>query len=286
MPTTAENAQQQDQQESATDQGALQHKLHCEEVCESAAGPEISEDGTATLPANEETHIDKTTRWPTASDVTKTQSTDEATNGPHEGEQPKSSQERHADQPNGHVATTSPMLGERIMVVDEAWLSHMLCGSKTLELRNTPATPGHTWLAWAGHIYGVAHITESIPMSAATFEETRDQHQHLGKAPSGGDAMYGLVLTKVARLPRPVQYYRSASCSRWHTFRTGPYDKLEKTRRRTKKENVDKKDIKSDVCDRSDAAETDPEQKGEQTKRAADGQAKRSRSRNTALPQT
>ena len=76
-----------------------------------------------------------------------------------------------------------PEIGDRIMVVKEAWLSLILSGTKTMEVRGKPAGTGHTWIAYDGLVYASAEIAECILLSKDDFEKTRGQHRHIGKAP-------------------------------------------------------------------------------------------------------
>ena len=121
--------------------------------------------------------------------------------------------------------TGMPMLGDRIMVTNEAWLAVILSGTKSMEVRRAPVQTGPTWIGHEGQIYASANITECRELSEEDYEKSRAQHLHLSRMKTG-DRLYGLLLTDIVQLTPPVEYYRRPTRSIWEVFKTGPDDKL------------------------------------------------------------
>ncbi|CAE7613092.1 unnamed protein product, partial [Symbiodinium microadriaticum] len=127
---------------------------------------------------------------------------------------------------NKHESPTGmPMLGDRIMVTNEAWLAVILSGTKSMEVRRAPVQTGPTWIGHEGQIYASANITECRELSEEDYEKSRAQHLHLSRMKTG-DRLYGLLLTDIVQLTPPVEYYRRPTRSIWEVFKTGPDDKL------------------------------------------------------------
>ena len=139
-------------------------------------------------------------------------------------EQGDSENAQHAD--DKHESPTGmPMLGDRIMVTNEAWLAVILSGTKSMEVRRAPVQTGPTWIGHEGQIYASANITECRELSEEDYEKSRAQHLHLSRMKTG-DRLYGLLLTDIVQLIPPVEYYRRPTRSIWEVFKTGPDDKL------------------------------------------------------------
>ncbi|CAE7427048.1 unnamed protein product [Symbiodinium sp. CCMP2592] len=110
-------------------------------------------------------------------------------------------------QPDSENRLHSPKIGDRIMVLKEAWLALVLQKIKTMEVRGAPAEPGPIWLACAGSIYGSAKITSCTPLSAEEFQTARHQHRHLGDELPFANT-FGLCLDDIQQLPNPMKHYR------------------------------------------------------------------------------
>ena len=55
-----------------------------------------------------------------------------------------------------------PRVGERILVLREEWLEHILDGSKSLEIRGLRLRAGDIWLGCRSVIYGKARLGPAI----------------------------------------------------------------------------------------------------------------------------
>ena len=137
-------------------------------------------------------------------------------------------------QPDSENRLHSPKIGDRIMVLKEAWLALVLHKIKTMEVRGAPAEPGPVWLACDGSIYGSANITSCTPLSAEEFQAARRQHRHFGDELPFANT-FGLCLDDIQQLPNPMKHYRPPTQAPWATFKSGPADKLPRGRARKRK---------------------------------------------------
>ena len=62
-----------------------------------------------------------------------------------------------------------PSPGDRILIFKQGWLSLIMSGQKTLEIRGSALRPGRYYLGCKGQIYGVAEFGE--PVRIATLSE-------------------------------------------------------------------------------------------------------------------
>ena len=141
----------------------------------------------------------------------------------------------------------TPEIGDRIMVIKEAWLALILSGTKTMEIRSRPAATGHTWIAYDGLVYASAEISRCVELSEEDFEGTRGQHWHIGKAPPY-ETLYGLLLENVVKLRSPVPHYRKPAHCKWTCYKTQQEDrkprKKNPERKRKHQQKVDPRDGK------------------------------------------
>ena len=171
-----------------------------------------------------------------------------------------------------------PEIGDRIMVVKEAWLSLILSGTKTMEVRGKPAGTGHTWIAYDGLVYASAEIAECILLSKDDFEKTRGQHRHIGKAPPF-ETLYGLVLRNIEELATPVLHYRQPASCNWASFKTQQEDRKprkQKTTPRVKRSSDALEDAEKQDQDTEEEEPAEADQKARRTSKTA--------SHKTALP--
>ena len=123
------------------------------------------------------------------------------------------------------------------MVLKEPWLLLILHELKTVELRGRSASPGPTWLASNGTIYGEAIISDCALMTPQLFERTRTQHLLLAEVPSY-KKLYAITLSDVRKLDPPTQYYQHPASVQWTTFRTGPDCKVFKGKGKKRRSEV------------------------------------------------
>ena len=111
--------------------------------------------------------------------------------------------------------------GATILIVREPWLSHILNGRKTLEVRGTPCrkpvgTKVFLALSGAGGlIYGsVVFAGTRGPMSAREFNDAKAQHLVANGRPYGS-ATHGWKLTQPKKFFKPVKYTVKKGCVVW-----------------------------------------------------------------------
>ena len=131
-------------------------------------------------------------------------------------------------------ARDTPQVGERIMMVKEPWLVLILDGAKTMEIRGQPARPGPVWIGLNTYIYASAEIAECRTMTPENFEKTKVQHRHLSNMPKHAKR-YGLLLTNIVPLTKPLEYYAPPRCERWMSYRSGPDDVVRRGRQRKRR---------------------------------------------------
>ena len=106
------------------------------------------------------------------------------------------------------VAGDGPQLGDSILVLQQQWLSHILDGSKVLEIRSVNKRPCDVFLAMSGTqtLYGKAHLGQAFRIE--TDEQWRElQGQHLvpNRLRLYGGRTHGIPLSNVRRIA-PVRY--------------------------------------------------------------------------------
>lgn len=125
---------------------------------------------------------------------------------------------------NASEAAPVPVIGDRVLVVKQPWLDHILEGRKTLELRGRGCKPGHAWLGMQGRIFGRVKIGSSFTMTLEDFRNREGQHLW----PAGTDPPYarlcGLPLEDIQRLPAPLAYWRPTGAMGWNIYRTKAED--------------------------------------------------------------
>ena len=106
------------------------------------------------------------------------------------------------------VPGDGPQLGDSILVLHQQWLSHILDGSKVLEIRSVNKRPCDVFLAMSGTqtLYGKAHLGQAFRIE--TDEQWRElQGQHLvpNRLRLYGGRTHGIPLSNVRRIA-PVRY--------------------------------------------------------------------------------
>ena len=112
------------------------------------------------------------------------------------------------------------------MVLKEPWLSHVLDGRKTMEIRKRNAACGFAWVGSGGLVYGSVTITKTAVMSVEEFRAA--EHLHLWPAqkplPYDQEFQRGLLLANAVRLPEPVPFTALRGAIGWCLFRRDKRD--------------------------------------------------------------
>lgn len=96
--------------------------------------------------------------------------------------------------------------GERALAMKEEWLSKIIPGEKTMELRNKSAQPGLAWFSVPNHIYLRANIVQTELLTAETFRKLRGKHCWAGEQPY--EKTRGWWLENIERLQDGVPFQR------------------------------------------------------------------------------
>ena len=112
-----------------------------------------------------------------------------------------------------------PQEGERSLAMKERWLSLILCGNKTMELRGRNAQLGPFWLTLQDKIYGRADIVRTEKLNVKTFEENRVKHCWEGQLPY--ENTWGYWLENVETLQDPVPFKKRHGSITWSVIRFG-----------------------------------------------------------------
>ena len=101
---------------------------------------------------------------------------------------------------------STPIRGERILILREHWLELILSGEKTLEIRGKRLKQGDVWLGYRQEVMGKAYLGEAIFIdSAEAWNARRSQHRVETRA-LPYKKTWALPLAKVLRLPKTVPY--------------------------------------------------------------------------------
>jgi hypothetical protein len=115
-----------------------------------------------------------------------------------------------------------PRDGERILVVKQPWLDHILQGRKTMEIRACKLSPGPCLIGNKQLIYGRLILGESVVLDSPDLWKAHAE-KHLC-----GDALYGMykkpcgtIITCVLRiLDPPVPFVHPMGAITWVTYRS------------------------------------------------------------------
>ena len=98
-----------------------------------------------------------------------------------------------------------PSPGDRILIFKARWLSLIMSGQKTLEIRGSPLRSGKYFLGCKGKIYGVADIGEPLRIaSKAEWAVMKNQHL-VDTMELPYKRTFGLPIVRVTALP-PYRY--------------------------------------------------------------------------------
>jgi hypothetical protein len=101
---------------------------------------------------------------------------------------------------------STPLAGERILVLREEWLKRILEGSKDLEIRGLRMREGDIWLGCRSVIYGKARLGPAITIrSECEFAALRPRHR-IAKTALPYKNTFGLPIAAVKRLQNGVPY--------------------------------------------------------------------------------
>ncbi|CAE7356429.1 unnamed protein product [Symbiodinium sp. CCMP2592] len=111
-----------------------------------------------------------------------------------------------------------PADGDRIMILKAKWLSMILNGQKTIEIRGQPARAG---LIWFGHnqlLHGRAYITHTEKLSVTTFRQM--QHQHgLSTHVLPYQRTHALHMADIKRMRSPQPFFHPRGAVGWVRYR-------------------------------------------------------------------
>ena len=106
------------------------------------------------------------------------------------------------------LRAVQPQRGDSILVLREPWLSLILSGAKTLEIRSFRKSPCNVFLSKAGTqtLYGQAHLCQAYPISSnEAWCALRSEHCVPGVERLYKERTHGIPLTHVECI-RPVRY--------------------------------------------------------------------------------
>ena len=100
---------------------------------------------------------------------------------------------------------TGPQKGDKILLMAEPWLSLVLSGKKTMEVRGTAFRAGKYYLGIKEKIYGVALTgPPRFIADSERFRQLRPLHRVTGTKPYKNT--FGLPIVKVKCFPKPIPY--------------------------------------------------------------------------------
>ena len=137
----------------------------------------------------------------------------------------------------------APEENDRIMVLKEPWLSLILAGKKTMEIRSCRAQCGPVWLGRGGKVYGRVTITQAVKLTKEQFRSYRGAHLWPSdQPPPPYKTLCGLSLAEPRPLPAPLPYWRPPKGPiGWNLFRVSEKDQAPKKRRQASKPSTLKK---------------------------------------------
>ena len=92
-----------------------------------------------------------------------------------------------------------PEAGDRILVFKEPWLSLVLSGRKTMEIRSKPLT-GKYFVGMKQSIYGAVVFGTPRILDSQSFRELRSKHLVSGSLPY--KKTYGLPVVTIRKIPK------------------------------------------------------------------------------------
>ena len=128
--------------------------------------------------------------------------------------------------PSTHSSNTVPELadddvpanGDRIMILTARWLSMILDGQKTVEIRGQPVRPGIVWFGHKQLLHGSAYITHSEKLSLTSFRQMQHQHgQSTHVLPY--KRTHALHMADIKRLRNPQPFFHPRGAIGWVKYR-------------------------------------------------------------------
>lgn len=99
-----------------------------------------------------------------------------------------------------------PCDGDRILILKHNWLSLVVDGSKTMEIRGSKLKAGKCFFGWKSNIYASAILGEPIEIpDIQQWGNLRMQHRVLGNV-LPYKKTYGLPIRNVERLEPPLSF--------------------------------------------------------------------------------
>ena len=106
--------------------------------------------------------------------------------------------------PKGFANSTRT--GQRILVLKHKWLSLIVGGGKTMEVRGSRLRSGHCLLGCGGKIYASASLGDAVQIKTVRqWQELRGQHLVENKKLPYGKT-WGLSITGVRPFKHPIEY--------------------------------------------------------------------------------
>lgn len=111
---------------------------------------------------------------------------------------------------------------EKALIVDEPWISKILNGTKTWEMRSTSAKQ-RGWIGLikkgSGHVVGVAKMVGADgPLSDQKMIENTDKHHIPSEVFLSGKFAkhrYAWIMSNAVRLHRPIPYRHKSGAVKW-----------------------------------------------------------------------
>ena len=104
------------------------------------------------------------------------------------------------------------------MILSDRWLTMILDGQKTVEIRGRPAKPGIVWFGKHQMLHGSAYITHAEKLSITSFRKMQHKHgmnTHILPYPQ----THALHMTDIKRLRSPQPYFHPRGAIGWVRYR-------------------------------------------------------------------
>ena len=106
---------------------------------------------------------------------------------------------------------SEPRKGDRILVFKPQWLSLVLSGQKTLDVRGTGYKSGRYYLGSGGLIYAQAHLGHAFRVSTLRhFKRHQDMHRMLTASELPYQKTYLIQILSLREMKRPYAHPRGA----------------------------------------------------------------------------
>ena len=112
-----------------------------------------------------------------------------------------------------------PQIGDRVLVLREPWLTKVLTGEKTVEIRSRACRLGQAWLGCEGKVYGSVDIVGAQPLTEQEFRDKGALHHWPGDEPPPYNKIVGWALSGARALETRLPYWRPRAAIGWNVFR-------------------------------------------------------------------